>query len=466
MIEKVSVIGLGKLGASMVAAIASRGFEVIGVDVNQKSVNAVNEGREPVQETDLEKYISDNKERIRATMSHEEAILNSDISFVIVPTPSDNKGSFSLQYAAWAFKEIGKALAKKNSYHIVVLTSTVLPGATRYGLTPILEKESGKKAGVDFGVCYSPEFIALGSVIRDFLNPDFTLVGEFDDRCGKDLEEFYARVMFGNAPCKRMSLENAELTKISVNTFVTTKITFANMLADLCERIPGGNVDVVTDALGTDSRIGKKYLTGAIGYGGPCFPRDNVALSYMARTLDSCADIAETTDRVNRSMANAITEKLRPIIERGVTVAILGLAYKPSSHVVEESQGVYLAKTLSEAGARVVAYDPLANESANAELHGKIVILDSAKKCLEQADVTLLTTADEEFKTLKAGDFITNGKNVTVYDFWRILKDELTNREKITYVPIGCSQNDKSQAEFLTRLWGKEAEGKALTEKV
>lgn len=466
MIEKVSVIGLGKLGASMVAAIASRGFEVIGVDVNQKSVDLVNEGKEPVQETDLEKYISENKERIRATMSHEEAILNSDISFVIVPTPSDEKGSFSLQYASWAFREMGKALAKKDGYHIIVLTSTVLPGATRFGLLPILEKESGKKAGKDFGLCYSPEFIALGSVIRDFLNPDFTLCGEFDERSGSELEEFYSKVMFGNAPCKRMSLENAELTKISVNTFVTTKITFANMLADLCERIPGGDVDVVTDALGTDSRIGKKYLTGAIGYGGPCFPRDNVALSYMARTLDSCADIAETTDRVNRSMADVITEKLRPIIKNGETVAILGLSYKPSSHVVEESQGVYLAKSLSEAGARVVAYDPLANESANAELKGKVLILDSAKQCLEQADIVLLTTADDEFKQLKIEDFLSGDKNVVVYDFWRILKSELTDQEKIKYVAIGCSSEDEKQSEFLTQLWGKEAQSKSFAEKV
>jgi UDPglucose 6-dehydrogenase len=457
MQKKISVIGLGKLGASMVAAIASRGFEVIGVDVNQKSVDAVNAGREPVQETDLEKYISKYKERISATMSHEEAILNSDLSFVIVPTPSDEKGSFSLQYAAWAFKEIGKALAKKEGYHLVVLTSTVLPGATRFGLLPILEKESGKKCGTDFGLCYSPEFIALGSVIRDFLNPDFTLVGEFDERSGKELEEFYSQIMFGSAPCKRMSLENAELTKISVNTFVTTKITFANMLADLCERIPGGNVDIVTDALGTDSRIGRKYLTGALGYGGPCFPRDNVALSYMARTLNSCADIAETTDRVNRSMADTITEKLRPIIQKGKTVAILGLAYKPSSHVVEESQGVYLGKTLSEAGARVVAYDPLANESANAELNGKIVILDSAKKCLDQADIVLITTADDEFKQLAAKDFVVDGKEVTVYDFWRILKEELSGIEKINYIPIGCGTNDETQSQFLKELWGNEA---------
>lgn len=459
MQKKISVIGLGKLGASMVAAIASRGFEVVGVDVNEKSVEAVNQGREPVQETDLGKYISENKERISATLSHEQAILNSDISFVIVPTPSDEKGSFSLQYAAWAFKEIGKALRKKKGYHNIVLTSTVLPGATRYGLLPVLEKESGKKCGRDFGLCYSPEFIALGSVIRDFLNPDFTLVGEFDERCGKDLEEFYSQVMFGDAPCKRMSLENAELAKISVNTYVTTKITFANMLADLCERIPGGDVDVVTDALGADSRIGRKYLTGAFGYGGPCFPRDNVALGYMARALSSSADIAETTDRVNRSMAQTITEKLRSTIGKNQTVAILGLAYKPNSHVVEESQGVYLAKALSEAGARVVAYDPLANESANAELHGKIVLLDSAQKCIEQAEIVLITTADEQFKQLKAADFIKTDVETIVYDFWRILKSELSGGKNIKYIPVGCgAADDEKQIEFLKNLWGGEAQ--------
>jgi UDPglucose 6-dehydrogenase len=437
----------------MAGAFASRGFEVVGVDVNERSVNLVNEGRAPVQETDLDKYIEENKARIRATTSHEDAILNSDISFVIVPTPSDEKGAFSLQYAAWAFKEIGKALRKKNGYHNIVLTSTVLPGATRYGLLPILEKESGKKCGADFGLCYSPEFIALGSVIRDFLNPDFLLLGEFDERAGNQLEQIYTETMFGNPPCKRMSLENAELTKISVNSFVTTKITFANMLADLCERVPGGNVDVVTDALGADKRIGRKYLTGALGYGGPCFPRDNVALSYIAREMDTRAALAETTDDFNRSMAERIAEKLRPVIQDGVTTAILGLAYKPFSHVVEESQGVYLANALSQAGARVVAYDPLAGESANAELKGKVLILDSAKKCLEQAEVVLITTADPEFQTLTYADFNREFSKITVIDFWRILRGELQNRPNIEYVPVGCSTNDEENAARLRELW-------------
>ena len=184
MIENLSVIGLGKLGASMLAGMASRGFNVIGVDITESTVRAVNEGRAPVQETDLEKMISAHRAKVRATASHEEAVLGSDVSFVIVPTPSDRRGAFELQYAKYAFEKLGKALAKKDSYHVIVLTSTVLPGATRHGLLPVLEAASGKKCGKDFGLCYSPEFIALGSVIRDFLNPDFYLVGEFDERSG------------------------------------------------------------------------------------------------------------------------------------------------------------------------------------------------------------------------------------------------------------------------------------------
>ncbi len=448
-----SVIGLGKLGASMMAAIASRGFRVIGVDVNPRSVELVNAGHAPVWETNLEETIAANKERLQATLSHREAVLGSDLTFVVVPTPSDNRGAFSLQYAAWAFREIGRALKEKEGYHLVVLTSTVLPGSTRYGLLPILERESGKTCGRDFGLCYNPEFIALGSVIHDFLNPDFVLIGEFDERSGSLLESFYAQILENHAPCARMSIENAELTKIAVNTYVTTKITFANMLAELCERIPGGNIDVVTNALGLDRRIGHKYLKGALGYGGPCFPRDNVALSFIARALGSSADLAEVTDRMNRALPNRVIEQLKPLIRKGMTVAVLGLAYKPGSHVVEESQGIYLTKLLAGLGVRVLGYDPLANEMARAELQDQAVILDSLEECLLQADMVLITTPDPIFRSLTAADFNKKSSSIVV-DFWRILEKELAGRENIRYVPVGCSLDDEANAQRLRDLWG------------
>jgi UDPglucose 6-dehydrogenase len=280
----VSIIGLGKLGASMMAGMASRGLKVIGVDVSPAAVEAICQGRAPVEETDLEKTIQANAGNIRATLDYTGAVHNTPISFVIVPTPSDERGAFSLEYAVQCFSAIGKALRTKNDYHVVVLTSTVLPGSSRHGLLPILEKESGKKCGVDFGLCYNPEFIALGSVIKNFLNPDFYLLGEFDRRSGDVLAAVHNRVSVNKAPIKRMSIENAELAKIAVNSYVTLKISYANMLADSCERIPGGDVDVISDAIGTDSRIGRKYLSGGLGFGGPCFPRDNAALAFMGGT--------------------------------------------------------------------------------------------------------------------------------------------------------------------------------------
>lgn len=451
MTTKYSVVGLGKLGASIAAAIASRGYKVIGVDVSQRAVDAVNSGHAPVQETMLEELIVANKERLRATLDNDDAVLNSDVTFVVVPTPSDEGGAFSLQYAKWAFRLIGRALARKTAYHTIVLNSTVLPGSTRQGLLPILEKESGKMCGRDFGLCYSPEFIALGSVIHDFLHPDFTLVGEFDEQCGRQIEACYSEIMANQPPCMRMSIENAELTKVSLNAFVTTKITFANMLADLCERIPGGDIDVVTNALGFDRRIGHKFLKGGLGYGGPCFPRDNVALGFIARALGSRARLAEITDQTNRTLPDAIVKKILLLVPKGATIAILGLAYKPLSHIIEESQGVMLAKKLAHAGARVLAYDPLAAEGAKTELAYHALVLDSLDECLAEADCVVITTPDPLFKELKASRFGT--KAIFVVDLWRILDKELTGRSNIRYIPFGRSTHDEANSARLRDLW-------------
>jgi UDPglucose 6-dehydrogenase len=455
MVMHYSVVGLGKLGASMAAAIASQGCNVIGVDVNPQVVEAVNTGRAPVQETALAETIAANRARLRATLNVDEAIFNSDVTFVIVPTPSDTRGVFSLRYAAASFGAIGHALAHKRTYHLVVLTSTVLPGATRYGLLPILERESGKSCGPDFGLCYSPEFVALGSVIRDFLYPDFNLIGEFDTRSGDLLEACYSCITANAPPCRRMTIENAELTKVALNTFVTTKITFANMLADMCERLPGGDVDVVTSALGLDSRIGRKYLTGALGYGGPCFPRDNVALGFLARALDTEATLAEATDRMNRTLATRVVARLQPMIGPATTVAVLGLAYKPASHVLEESQGVMVAKALAATGAQVIAYDPLVDQTACREMGVHLAVADSAAAALRQADIVVITTPDPAFRTLKAVDFLKPGGMMVVLDCWRILATELAGQQGVNYIPLGRSTDDAVHAARLAELWAK-----------
>jgi UDPglucose 6-dehydrogenase len=429
----VSIVGLGKLGASMVAAIASRGGTVVGVDVNPDAVAALSDGRAPVQETNLEATIAANRSRIRATLDVAAAVHQTAITFVIVPTPSDERGAFSTAYAAHAFEAVARALATKPTYHVVVLTSTVLPGATRGELLPLLERESGKRAGQDFGLCYSPEFIALGSVIRDFLNPDFTLVGELDARSGDYLEAYYAEIMANSPPCMRMSLENAELTKISINSYVTMKITFANMLASLCERIPGGDVDVVTHAVGADRRVGDRYLKGGLGYGGPCFPRDNVALEYFARTVGEEALLPGSTDAANARIPERLADRVASLAAPGSTIAILGLAYKPRSHVIEESQSVALARLLHARGYQVMAFDPLVPGLPGA---ADIQVVDSLEACLQAADLIVVATPDPLFAGIDGASLVGRERPLTVVDCWRHARG-LSRVAGVTYVAAG-----------------------------
>lgn len=445
-----SVIGLGKLGASMAAGIASRGLKVIGVDVIDKNIEMINAGHAPVEETNLERTINENSSRIRATKNYTDAILFSDVTFVIVPTPSDNKGFFSLEYAKKAFREIGKILKEKKLYHLVVITSTVLPGSTRFGLIPILEEESGKLCGKDFGVCYSPEFIALGSIIYNFLNPDFNLVGEFDKKSGDILEKCYSEIMVNSPPCKRMSIENAELAKVALNTFVTAKITFANMLADIASNIPGGNIDVITDALGEDTRIGKKYLKGGLGYGGPCFPRDNIALGNFAEAVNSNGNMPKATDKMNDYLTSRVADKIFSNLKGG-TVGILGLAYKPDTFVIEESQSIILAKYLHAKGFRVIGYDPLAGEEAKKELGDKIEIVQTPQECIDMSDAVIIATQDKKFEALEIEDF--SKKSIIVYDCWRLLRKKLYDIPNVYYIALGIENNSKPVRDNLKELW-------------
>ncbi len=396
--------------------MAHKGHTVIGVDLNPAFVEALNEGRPPVNETGLEEMIRVNRERLTATLDYAEAIHSSDVTFIIVPTPSGPDGKFSMKYVLAAAEKIGAALRHKKSWHLVSLCSTVMPGSTGGELLPALEAYSGKKCGVDFGLCYNPEFIALGSVIHDMLNPDMILIGESDERSGALLEEFYSGVCESGPRIQRMNFVNAELTKISVNTYVTTKISYANMLAEVCETIPGADVDTVTAAIGCDSRIGRKYLKGALGYGGPCFPRDNVAFSALARSNGAPALLAEATDQLNKRQVQRLAQLVTSRAAGRGTVGILGLSYKPNTEVVEESQGVALARQLLQSGARVSVFDPAATENARPQLPGA-VFAASARECAGAADVLIVMTPWDEFRSLSAADL---KQGVVLIDCWRL----------------------------------------------
>lgn len=420
---RISVIGLGKLGAPLAAVFASKGFSVVGTDLNRTFVDAINRGEAPVDEPRLQELIERNQDRLTATMDAVAAVAESEATFVIVPTPSDAAGVFSNRFLLAAVETVGAGVRRKSGYHLVVITSTVMPGSTGGEIRAALEAHSGRTVGSTLGLCYNPEFIALGSVVRDMLSPDMILIGESDPRAGELLERIYEQSCDNKPAIRRMNFVNAELTKISVNTFVTTKISYANMLADICDRIPEADVDVVTQAVGSDSRIGGKYLRGAIGYGGPCFPRDNVAFGALARSLGARAELAEATDSVNRYQVERLVGAVQSHVRGSGPIGILGLAYKPETSVVEESQGLALAARLASEGYDVVAYDPKAMPTAAAVLPGAWTAATSAEDCIRRAALVVVMTPWPEFRAVPVAAF-TRADPLTIIDCWRLFAHE------------------------------------------
>jgi UDPglucose 6-dehydrogenase len=404
---------------------------VIGVDTDQHKIDLINQGISPIFEPGLESLLRSYGARLSATADYDKAIRNSDVTFVVVPTPSEKSGGFSLQFVQQAMEKIGDVLRGKRGYHLIVLTSTVMPGSMENHVVPILEQRSVKTCGRDFGVCYNPEFIALGDVVKGLLHPDFILIGESDERAGRELARIQSRVCENKASVQRMNFVNAELAKISVNSFVTMKMSFANTLAEICENVDGADVDQITSAIGKDKRIGSSYLKGALGYGGPCFPRDNVAFATFARSVGAQGDLALTTHEINQRQVKRITrifekENLHPPLK----VAVLGLTYKPGTNVTEASQALMLAQQLVSQGFQIYAYDP-AITSDSLKIMG-FKSKPTAEACIEASDVCVIATPWDAFKKIKTSAF----SEKIVIDCWRILSNDAINLS-LRYLTLG-----------------------------
>jgi UDPglucose 6-dehydrogenase len=420
---RIAVVGLGKLGAPLAAVLASKGHDVLGIDVNPETVRLLRDGRAPVEEPGLQALLDTTRERLDATTDL-AAAADCDVTIVLVPTPSDERGAFTNAYVVAAVEGVGAGLVGREDYHVVVVASTVMPGSCDSEIRAALERASGRRVNDTLGLCYSPEFIALGNVIRDLMEPDMVLIGESDTRAGDVVEPLYRGMCENDPPIRRLGLVNAELTKIAVNTFVTMKISYANMLADICERLPGADVAAVTDALGLDSRIGGRYLRGAIGYGGPCFPRDNKAFALLARDLGAEPLLAEATDTINAAQTERLARIVRSRLTPGSVVGILGLAYKADTAVLDESPGLALARLLVADGYEVNVYDPAATDAAVRALDGTAHGSTSADELVAQSDVVVITTPWPEFADLPMDALDRDRERLVVVDCWGMLSHE------------------------------------------
>ncbi|MDB5311013.1 MAG: UDP-glucose 6-dehydrogenase [Gemmataceae bacterium] len=416
-----SVVGLGKLGQCFAAVFAAKGFTVVGVDRDDRAVASLRRGVASVHEPGLQALIDTAAGRLSATHDVAAAVEGSDTTFIIVPTPSNADGTFSNTYVEAVLTALaGRLRASAKPYHLFVLNSTVMPGSAEGVFIPLLERVSGRRVNEGFGFCYAPAFIALGDVVKGLTRPDVVVIGQSDERAGALAESVYRRMCANEPPVVRTSPVNIEIMKLSLNCYVTLKISFANTLAHLCERTPGADVDVITRALGADRRIGSHYLRAGLSFGGPCFPRDGKAIVAYGRALGVGVDLFEALDVVNsyqhRHLEDVVVAHLPP--GGPARVAVLGLAYKPNTPVIDESPGVDLVRRLLARGIAVVAYDPLALDTTRAVFGDRIEYAASAKECVSRAPVCVVATTEDEFKEVGAGDF---AGPAVVIDCWRML---------------------------------------------
>jgi len=339
MSVRVAVIGLGKLGLPLAAFFLDRGCHVCGSDprFTEELLMGSDTDEPGVAEILYRKPLP--------IVSTRKAVESSEIVFIVVPTPSERGGSFSLQHILSACDEIGVALADTCFVRTIVVTSTVMPGSTSGPIQTALESASGKKAGQDFFLVYHPEFIALGEVLKGLATPDVLLMGTEDSLGLAMLGSLYNSIGV-RAPIRAMNPVNAEIAKLMVNAFVTAKISYANLVARLCEKVPHGDAHIITEAMGLDHRIGPAYLNPGVPFGGPCFPRDNAALQSFCTSVGVLGLLPLAVSQFNGSQIEDLAHVIRRLASGRVRV--LGLGYKPGTQVTTESFGWALQKQLSD----------------------------------------------------------------------------------------------------------------------
>src|SRR5437867_1163880 len=367
---RVAIVGLGYVGLSTAACLASK-FHVTGVDLDQKKVKLIREGVVPFREEKLSPLLKKNVSNGMLSCTNSfDAISDADFIFIAVGTPSAKSGEIDLTQVRSAAQSIGEAFATSPKHPVVIIKSTVIPGTSK-NIVPILEQYSGKSCGEGFGVCSNPEFLREGQAVQDTLKPSRIVIGPVDQLSRRQILRFYGK-FYGKQmpPVVEASPETAEMIKYASNAFLATKISFINLIARLCERIPGSDVNDVARGMGLDPRIGRLFLQAGPGFGGSCFPKDVQALVDYAKRLGVDPSILESTLEVNETQPDNVVSQAEKMLNRvdGKKIAVLGLAFNPNTDDIRESRAIPVIRKLVSKGAMVGAYDPMAMDRAKRQL--------------------------------------------------------------------------------------------------
>jgi UDPglucose 6-dehydrogenase len=391
----IAVVGTGYVGLVTGTCFAETGNDVTCIDIDEKKINKLNSGEITIYEPGLEKIFKKNvkENRLHFTTSLEEGIKNAEIIFLALPTPPGENGSADLKYILGVANDLGFLL---NDYKIIIDKSTVPVGTAEKVKLAIAKNFKG-----EFDVVSNPEFLREGVAVDDFMKPDRVVIGTESDRAKMVLSELYAPFVRQGNPVLYMDEKSAELTKYAANSFLAMKISFMNEIANLCEKL-GANVDMVRIGIGSDERIGKRFLFPGIGYGGSCFPKDVQALVKSSEEVNYDFKILHAVEEVNTLQKTFLIPKINTFFNndlKGKHFAIWGLAFKPNTDDIREAPALYMIDALLKAGATVSAYDPEAMNNVKEIYQDKIQFANNQYDTLEKADALVIATEWSEFRT-------------------------------------------------------------------
>lgn len=435
---KISVIGTGYVGLVSGACFAETGIDVTCVDINEEKIKKLKQGIIPIYEPGLDQLVVRNveKDRLFFTTSLKESIQEADAAFIAVGTPPDEDGSADLKYVLGVAREIGQNI---DHYMVIINKSTVPVGTAKKVKAAIQEEISKRGVDVQFDVASNPEFLKEGNAIEDFLKPDRIVVGIDSETAQKTINRLYKPFLLNGHPLIFMDIHSAEMTKYASNAMLATKISFMNDIANLCD-IVGADVNMVRKGIGSDSRIGNKFIYPGIGYGGSCFPKDVQALIRTGIDNNYSLEILKAVENVNNRQKSVLFDKIKKHYQgnlKGKTFAVWGLSFKPQTDDMREAPSVVIIEKLLEEGANVKVYDPVAMNEAKHKLGDKVAYSNDAYDTLLDADALLVITEWPEFRIPNFRVIGRLLKNKVIFDGRNIYEASEMNEIGFTYYSIG-----------------------------
>ena len=409
---KLAIVGTGYVGLVTGTCLADTGNDVICVDIDKEKVAMLKNNIMPIYEPDLDTYFERNVQegRLKFTTDLSKAVEHADIIFLALPTPPGEDGSADLSYILGVAEELGKIIKE---YKVIVNKSTVPVGTAEK-----VREAVSKNTKTEFDVVSNPEFLREGLAVDDFMKPDRIVIGSKSEKAKKLMEELFAPFVRQGNPIVFMDERSSELTKYASNSYLATRITFMNEIANICERI-GADVDLVRIGMGNDTRIGKRFLFSGIGYGGSCFPKDVTALHKSAQDYGYHFDILDSVMRVNEIQKTIIVPKIKNYFKndiKGKKIALWGLSFKPDTDDIREAPALYIIDKLVEEGVKITAYDPEAMKNVKKLLGDKIELVNDHYEALKDADALVIATEWSVFRTPDFRKVAANLKSKVIFD--------------------------------------------------